>query len=239
MIAAPGHTDGDADYICDACGTDLCVEHTVETLGAKAPTCTESGLTEGKKCATCGEVIVAQTVIPALGHTEGDAVKENEVAPDCVNQGSHDNVVYCTVCAEELSRETVMTDATGHSYTDYVSDGNATCTEDGTKTAVCDHGCGYTDTETDLGSATGHEWLDATTEAPKTCKHCGETEGEKLPEVEVEPDTDPTPDEPSDEKNHDECASEANAWQKLINAIINFFRSLLGLPEECICGEQL
>ena len=36
--------------------------------------------------------------------------------------------------------------ALGHSFTNYVSDGNATCTADGTKTAKCDRGCGATDT---------------------------------------------------------------------------------------------
>ncbi len=43
-----------------------------------------------------------------------------------------------------------------HSFTNYVSDNNATCTEDGTKTAYCDKGCGATDTLNDVGSATGH-----------------------------------------------------------------------------------
>jgi len=51
----------------------------------------------------------------ALGHTEGEVVVENKVDPDCVNDGSYDNVVYCTVCDEELSRETITVDALGHS----------------------------------------------------------------------------------------------------------------------------
>ena len=32
---------------------------------------------------------------------------------------------------------------------------------------------------------------------------------------------------------------EGGAFEKLINAIINFFRGLLGLPKECVCGEEL
>ena len=50
--------------------------------------------------------------------------------------------------------------ADGHSFTSYVSNGDATCTEDGTKTAKCER-CGTSETVTDEGSA-GHlfgEWV--------------------------------------------------------------------------------
>ena len=40
-----------------------------------------------------------------------------------------------------------------HSFTNYVSDGNADWYQDGTKTAFCDYGCGQTQTVTDAGSA--------------------------------------------------------------------------------------
>ena len=42
--------------------------HTEEVIPAVAATCTETGLTEGKKCSVCGEILVAQEVVPALGH---------------------------------------------------------------------------------------------------------------------------------------------------------------------------
>lgn len=45
-----------------------------------------------------------------------------------------------------------------HKFTTYVSNNNATCTADGTKTAKCDLGCGATDTVTDAGSALEHAW---------------------------------------------------------------------------------
>ena len=47
------------------------------------------------------------------GHTPGEPVTENEVEPSCTEPGSHDEVVYCSLCGEELSRETV-TDPAGH-----------------------------------------------------------------------------------------------------------------------------
>lgn len=52
--------------------TTMLHKHTEQTVEAKAPTCTEAGLTEGKVCAECGEVLVEQTEIPALGHADED-----------------------------------------------------------------------------------------------------------------------------------------------------------------------
>ena len=49
--------------------TNPCAEgHTEETIPGKAATCTEDGLTDGKKCSVCGEILEEQQVIPA-GHT--------------------------------------------------------------------------------------------------------------------------------------------------------------------------
>ena len=48
--------------------TDESHVHTEVIIEGKAPTCTEAGLTEGVKCAECGEILVAQEEIPALGH---------------------------------------------------------------------------------------------------------------------------------------------------------------------------
>lgn len=69
-------------------------------------------------------------------------------------------------------------DPLGHSFTNYVSDNNATCTEDGTKTAVCDRdGCNEKNTVTDVGSAKGHtyseKWSQNETEHwhAATCGH--------------------------------------------------------------------
>lgn len=54
-----------------------------------------------------------------------------------------------------LSYKAVYTDEVtvcAHSFTNYVSDNNATYTGDGTKTAYCDLGCGETDSVTDIGT---------------------------------------------------------------------------------------
>ncbi len=42
--------------------------HTLEVDPAVAPTCSATGLTEGKHCSECNEVLIEQTVVDALGH---------------------------------------------------------------------------------------------------------------------------------------------------------------------------
>ena len=54
--------------------------------------------------------------IEKLAHTPGEAVRENETAATCTAEGGYDEVVYCTVCHEELSREEKAIPATGHDY---------------------------------------------------------------------------------------------------------------------------
>jgi hypothetical protein len=71
------------------------------------PGCTATGLKEGKACAVCGYKIVSQAVIPAKGHTPAPAVTENEREATDDKPASHEAVVYCTVCTEEVSRTVV------------------------------------------------------------------------------------------------------------------------------------
>ena len=123
-----------------------------------------------------------------------------------------------------------VTEALGHSYNAELTE--PTCTEGGHTTYTCACGDSYVSDKT---AALGHDFIDATTEAPKTCKVCGATEGEKLPES--TPDPDITPDiEPAPEKDHDEC--DGGLFTNIINAIVNFFRKLFGLPAKCVCGDE-
>ena len=79
-----------------------------------------------------------------------------------------------------------------HSFTNYVSNNDATCTENGTETAKCVR-CDETDTRTVENSVLGHqfgEWKvikEATTTAPgkreRICERCDYKETEVIPMI--------------------------------------------------------
>ncbi|MBE6951670.1 MAG: hypothetical protein E7451_10110, partial [Ruminococcaceae bacterium] len=85
--------------------------HTEEIIPGKDATCTETGLTEGKKCAVCGEILVAQEEIPALGHTE-------EIIPGkdatCTEPGLTEGK-KCNLCGEILVAQEEIP-ALGHDW---------------------------------------------------------------------------------------------------------------------------
>ena len=112
--------------------------HTEKTIAGKAATCTAIGLTEGKMCSVCGEVLTAQEVIPTLSHRETIIPGK---APTCTETGLTDGK-KCSVCGETITAQTEIA-ALGHSYTNYVADGK------GNLVAECDNGCGATDIKVD------------------------------------------------------------------------------------------
>ena len=66
------------------------------------PTC------EGANCSVCG------TYIAPTGHKNGDPVTENRTFASCTEGGSYDEVVYCSVCNAEISRETKAIEPSEH-----------------------------------------------------------------------------------------------------------------------------
>ncbi len=142
-IAANGHTDENGDYECDACGGELCTEHEEETLPAVAPTCTQAGLAEGKKCSICGEILVAQETVKANGHTSAEAVAESFVDSTCSAEGSYNSVVYCSVCSVELSSEAKTVAKKAHTEMAHAAK-EPTCIEVGWDAYVTCASCNYT-----------------------------------------------------------------------------------------------
>ena len=81
ISSAPGHTyDNADDTTCNACGyvREIECQHTnIQDYEGYAATCTEDGLTDGKKCLDCGEWTVNQEIITAIGHNFTDGVCAN------------------------------------------------------------------------------------------------------------------------------------------------------------------
>lgn len=73
---------------------------------------------------------------------------------------------------DECGKAYGSVDANNHQFGEYVSDGNATCTEDGTKTATCS-ACDATDTIADEGSALDHAFTNYVYDDNATCTDDG------------------------------------------------------------------
>ena len=117
--------------------------HQIEILPGTPGSCTTNGITEGKKCVACEEIIVAQEEIIATGHKE---VVLPAVAATCTEAGLTEGK-KCSVCDMILVAQTAVP-ATGHTEEDvpYVAPGCAQPGhEAGKKCSVCDtiiSGCG-------------------------------------------------------------------------------------------------
>ena len=79
-------------------------EHIPYTLIGKPATCTEDGLTDGEACASCGAIIKAQEVIPAIGHT---IVEDPAVEPTTESTGLTRGT-HCAVCGAILEAQQVV-----------------------------------------------------------------------------------------------------------------------------------
>ncbi len=91
------------------------IEHTEAIDIAVAPTCTETGLTEGKHCSVCNEVLISQEVVDALGHSDGDWIIDADAT--CAENGSKHQV--CSVCAATIKTEIIT--KLGHNQAVFIS----------------------------------------------------------------------------------------------------------------------
>lgn len=109
-------TTGEVQYTCQNCNevkteTIPAKGHTIVTDKGVTPTCTQSGLTEGKHCSVCKEVITEQKVIPAKGHT---IVTDKAVKATCEQSGLTEGT-HCSDCNEVIQKQETIA-ALGHEY---------------------------------------------------------------------------------------------------------------------------
>ena len=123
-------------------------------------TCTQDG-TKTAKCdhKGCHETDTIADTGSKLPHTFDKQVANEKYLASAATCAEKAKYYYSCSCGEKGSETFEYGKSLNHSFTNYVSDNNATCTQDGTKTAVCDRdGCNEKDTVTDVGSAKGHTY---------------------------------------------------------------------------------
>ena len=167
------------DTYCNDCGWLVFLGKNIEAPGhdyknvAEVPaTCVAEGTAATQQCKRCDYIVPAQS-LPIDPKNHANIVKDVAVAPTCTETGLTEGS-HCSVCNQILVAQKTVS-ALNHSFTNYISNDDATCTEDGTKTAKCDR-CDVTDTQSDEGSAKGHTSVVDAAVAP-TYSSVGLTEG--------------------------------------------------------------
>ena len=146
-------------------------DHTSSVVEPIAATCTEEGLTAGRKCSVCGEILEGCTVVDALGHAMAD---DAAVEPTCTETGLTAGE-HCTRCDYKVAQTVV--DALGHTDEEIPAVA-PTCTETGLTAGVKCSVCDDVLTEQTVVDALGHTDEEIPAVAP-TCTETGLTAGVK------------------------------------------------------------
>lgn len=119
---------------CKRCGLieGEALGHSEEIIIGKKGSCTETGLTDGKKCSVCKTVIVEQTVIEARGHDE------HKVAgwPATCTEPGMTETVFCEAC-DTILVEQKMIPARGHTWDEGIQTTDPTENATGIMTYNC------------------------------------------------------------------------------------------------------
>ena len=132
---------GDGDNETQHDTPEQCTHNIVVDPGTPA-TCVAEGYTDGEYCSICNEILKEKSIIPATGHNAGDIVTENFYDATCTDAGSRDNVVYCTTCGIEMSRQSEVVDP--YHILEKHEGKEPTCTEYGWQAYETCSRCDYT-----------------------------------------------------------------------------------------------
>lgn len=98
-------------YTCTLCGktyTEIVSmkDHTVVTDPAVAPTCKDTGLTEGSHCSVCNSVLVAQEIIQpdSTAHKDNDNDGMCDICKEIIDRAKYDEYVRQKQAAEAASK---------------------------------------------------------------------------------------------------------------------------------------
>ena len=153
---------GEKEHTCKICGGNFSeiippLGHKEEDLPAISATCTQAGLTAGKKCSVCGLITKEQTTVSATGHK---VLIDPAVAATCTTTGKTAGS-HCSVCGEIIESQSTVP-ATGHKVlTDPAV--AVTCTTVGKTAGSHCSVCGKTIKAQTAVPATGHKWSTWTT----------------------------------------------------------------------------
>lgn len=168
----------DIYFSCADCGAALGIEHrAIEALGhdivhhdGKEASCTESGYAAYDTCTRCNYTTYKE--IPETGHTWGEPfVEEGGVEPTCIHGGWYFEVVNCTKCGEQFSREYYEFEALGHDMKT-IPGKTATCGDVGWETYEVCTCCGDS-TYVEIPSKNHANVTTTTTYTDSTCTKAG------------------------------------------------------------------
>ena len=148
--------------------------HTPKTVWGKAATCAEPGLTDGKVCLFCNEVLVKQEVIPKTDHNKYNIVQTQAYKPYTCTEDGYTAEKKCKTCGQIVQKRERIP-APGHKE---VTDAAVapTCTKDGKTEGKHCSVCKEVLVEQETIPATGHKEVTDAAVAP-TCTQTGLTEG--------------------------------------------------------------
>ena len=150
------HTyDDKYDETCNKCGfvrEAECAHKETETIKGNAATCTSVGLTDGTKCTKCGEILTAQNVIAAKGHTE---VIDSKVEATCTTTGLTEGK-HCSFCGTVIVAQNVLSAKEHTEVTD--SKVEATCTTTGLTEGKHCSVCGIITVSQNVVPSNGHNY---------------------------------------------------------------------------------